>query len=466
MKSQIKNNIIAKKLKAALAAGLAVCCLLGVTACGKSAPAESSAPATAAEEAQSELNSSKKATSSKPKKTSSAKKASSKPKKTTSNNNDNNSFTLTEQEKVLYGKDPALYQAPLVNKGNSTRIANLMKKAQSGGKYTVAVLGGSISQGAGSTGGNSYGALVCSWWSENFPKAQFTFVNAGLGSTTPQMACYRIQSDLLRFNPDFVVVDFTVNTYGDHLLNVTYSTLLYRLLSQKNAPAVIGIHFTCCDKSQYAAGLSKKGLAAPDSQITAALSTYQIPTVSYHDYIWKKIDQKVFSWRDVGSDYIHPNNTGHSIAAVLITKHLEYVKNNLSKLAGKTPAVPALSEQHYLKASCLTNTSNAVQVGGGFKKLDGSSTATRGWQCAAGANGTLEITLPGSAKQAYLFANFASGSQGTVTVTGNNGSKQVFSASSATIPTLLALTKDQTHFKVTAAITAGRFTVFGIALDQ
>lgn len=446
---------------------LAGCCLLGVTACGSPKPADSSAPATSTEETQSELNSSKKAASSKPKKTSSAKKASPKPKKTTSKNNaDNNSFTLTKQEKVLYGVDPELYPAPLVNKGNSARIANLMKKAQSGGKYTVAVLGGSISQGAGSTGNNSYGALVCNWWRENFPKAQFTFVNAGLGATTPQMACYRMQSDLLRFNPDFVVVDFTVNTYGDYLLNVTYSTLLYRLLNQKNAPAVMGVHFTYCDKSQYAAGFSKKGLSAPDRQITAALSTYQIPTVSYHDYIWKKIDQKVFSWRDVGSDYIHPNNTGHSIAAVLITKHLEYVKNNLSKLAGKTPAVPALSEQHYLKASCLTNTSNAVRVGGSFKKLDGSSTATRGWQCAAGANGTLEITLPGSAKQAYLFASFASGSQGTVTVTGNNGSKQVFSASSATIPTLLALTKDQTHFKVTAAITAGRFTVYGIALDQ
>lgn len=390
-----------------------------------------------------------------------------KAKKTTSKNNaDNNSFTLTEQEKVLYGVDPELYPAPLVNKGNSARIANLMKKAQSGGKYTVAVLGGSISQGAGSTGNNSYGALVCNWWRENFPKAQFTFVNAGLGSTTPQMACYRMQSDLLRFNPDFVIVDFTVNTYGDYLLNVTYSTLLYRLLNQKNAPAVMGVHFTYCDKSQYAAGFSKKGLSAPDRQITAALSTYQIPTVSYHDYIWKKIDQKVFSWRDVGSDYIHPNNTGHSIAAVLITKHLECVKNNLSKLAGKTPAVPALSEQHYLKAGCLTNTSNAVRVGGSFKKLDGSSTATRGWQCAAGANGTLEITLPGSAKQAYLFANFASGSQGTVTVVANDGEKHEFSASSATIPTLLSLPKGKTGFKVTAAITAGSFTVYGIALDQ
>ena len=128
--------------------------------------------------------------------------------------------------------------------------------------------------------------------------------------------------------------------------------------------------------------------------------------------------------------------------------------------------MPALSEQHYLKASSLTNTSNAVRVGGGFKKLDGSSTATRGWQCAAGANGTLEITLPGSAKQAYLFANFASGSQGTVTVVANNGEKHEISVSSATIPTLLALTKGQTHFKVTAAITAGSFTVYNIALDQ
>lgn len=247
---------------------LAGCCLLGVTACGSPNPASSSAPATSTEETQSELNSSKKAASSKPKKTSSAKKASSKPKKTTSKNNaDNNSFTLTKQEKVLYGVDPELYPAPLVNKGNSARIANLMKKAQSGGKYTVAVLGGSISQGAGSTGNNSYGALVCNWWRENFPKAQFTFVNAGLGATTPQMACYRMQSDLLRFNPDFVVVDFTVNTYGDYLLNVTYSTLLYRLLNQKMHRPLWGYILLIAIKASTPRALAKRAYQHPTAKL-------------------------------------------------------------------------------------------------------------------------------------------------------------------------------------------------------
>lgn len=461
-----------KKLKQFAAVLTAFCCLLGTCACQKGNQAASSTAVASSEEAQSALISSKeKAASSKSaksKKTSSAKKTSSKAKKSTSanSNQQNNSFSLTKQEQVLFGMDSELYPEPLVNKGNSARIANLMKKAQNGGKYTIAVLGGSISQGAGSTNGKSYGALVCKWWQENFPKAQFTFVNAGLGATTPQMACYRVQSDLLRFNPDFVVVDFTVNTWGDYFLDVSYSTLLYRLLTQKNAPAVMAIHFTCCDRSKYGAANYVKGITEPDPAITAVLSTYQIPTVSYHQYIWKKIDEKVFNWREVGSDYIHPNNTGHSIASILITKHLEYVKNNVSKLAGKAPAVPALAVQNYLKADCLTNTSAGVKISGGIQKLDGKSPGTRGWRCEAGSTGTLEFTVPTGTQRAYVFGTFASGSKGTVTVTPQNGQKKELPISSATIPTLMALDKGQTSYKLEANLTAGSFTIYNISLDK
>ena len=139
------------------------------------------------------------------------------------------------KEKIYYGMDPDLYKLSLKYKGNSSRIAALMKKAQKGGNYKIAVLGGSISMGAGASSVySSYGNLICEWWCANFPDATFEFVNAGIGSTNPEMACYRMGEDLLKFKPDFVVVDFTVNTYLDYDLTNTYSSILYKILSQKN----------------------------------------------------------------------------------------------------------------------------------------------------------------------------------------------------------------------------------------
>lgn len=77
---------------------------------------------------------------------------------------------LTELQKIYYGLDPDLYKLGLKNKGDSSRIAALMKKAQKGGNYKIAVLGGSISEGAGASSVySSYGNLVREWWAGAFP---------------------------------------------------------------------------------------------------------------------------------------------------------------------------------------------------------------------------------------------------------------------------------------------------------
>lgn len=388
-------------------------------------------------------------------------------KKTTSKQtNSEEEIVLSERDKVLFGLDTSAYPACLEYAGNSARIANLMKKAEKGGHYVIGVLGGSITQGAGASSlSSSYGNLVRNWWQENFPKATFDFISAGIGSTNPEMACYRLDADLLAYKPDFVVIDFAVNTYLDHNVGVTYQTLLYRILSQSNAPAVMAIQFTSCDRTGYNAGIYKKGGTYPNAAISNALKIYQVPSVSYHNYIWKVIEKRTIAWYDIGSDYIHPNDDGHRIAASLINSHLAYVKANLASLAKAAPAVTAPASDAYLKLGYITgNTagvtaSNCTVLGGGERSYHGWKLNQKG--------SSITATIPAGLQSVVIFMN-ASGCTGTLKIKGNGTSEEkTVSASSAATPTLVSVFGDfGTKITITSDMTEGSVTVFGIGYSK
>lgn len=381
---------------------------------------------------------------------------------------------LTAKEKIIYGVDPTMYKTALANAGNSARIAKLMKKAQKGGSYTIGVLGGSITQGAVATSvDNRYGNRVLEWWKANFPKANFTLVNAGIGSTNPEMACYRLETDLLSYDPDFVVVDFAVNTWdANHAydLSTTYSTLLYRILSQKNQPAVMAITFTSVTSESYTAWTFKKAENYPDQDIEEALEKYKIPTMSYHDYVWAKMSErdennrKIINWNDIAGDYIHPNDNGHRIAANLISAHLEEVKSKLSSISTTVPSVPKLADQSYLSVDYITNKTKGVSLTGSFLALENNSPITRGWSYGGTDASTLKVPLSTNS-EVLIFMQFNSGSAGSIKVTGANGATDTISSSAADTPTLVAVPAMGNSMTLKPELTAGGFTIYGICVN-
>ena len=78
---------------------------------------------------------------------------------------------------------------------------------------TVAFVGGSLTWGAGASDPQrtSYRALVGRMLSDAYPKTQFTFVDAAIGSTGSELGLYRLQRDVLRYKPDLVFLDFARN---------------------------------------------------------------------------------------------------------------------------------------------------------------------------------------------------------------------------------------------------------------
>ncbi len=422
---------------------------------------ESSSKKTSSKKTSSKKTSSKKTSS----KSTSSKKTSSNKVSGSDDEDDDSELNLTEKEKIYYGVDETMYDLSVVNKGNSARIASLMKKAEKGGNYTIAVLGGSISQGAGATSKSCcYGSLVNDWWSENFPEANFTFVNAGIGSTNPEMACYRIENDLLKYNPDFVVVDFTVNTYLDNDLYTTYSTLLYKILSQKNSPAVMSIHFTSCDRNYYNAGVYKKGNDYPCDDIENAIKKYDIPTVSYHKYIWNKIDGRILKWYEIGSDYIHPNDNGHLIASNLIGVYLKSIKDGLSSASTTITAPSAPDSTGYLSLGYVTADTSGVISCSGMIETKGTGLTFSRWTNVVGEDSELKVNVS-TGKSVKLFVSF-SGNEGEIVVSGNGKTKTIPSSSAAT-PTLVSVGSDfGSTITVTSDANCGSYTIFGVGYTK
>lgn len=99
---------------------------------------------------------------------------------------------------------------------NLKRLKDCMKRAEAGEELTIGFLGGSITQGSlATTMENTYAYRVFTWWKQTFPKANVHYVNGGIGGTTSHYGVSRAVTDVLMYQPDFVVVDFSVNDEAD-----------------------------------------------------------------------------------------------------------------------------------------------------------------------------------------------------------------------------------------------------------
>lgn len=107
-----------------------------------------------------------------------------------------------------------MYQRAIAfQQGDLSRLAAVMRRAQAGEDITVGVIGGSITEGysASNRNKNSYACHMRDWWQERFPNITVEYVNAGIGGTSSYLGVHRVQEELLDYEPDFVIVEFSVN---------------------------------------------------------------------------------------------------------------------------------------------------------------------------------------------------------------------------------------------------------------
>jgi lysophospholipase L1-like esterase len=218
----------------------------------------------------------------------------------------------------------------LVSTGDLNRVWQVMARAQRGEKVTVAVIGGSITQGAkASKPENRYGNLVADWWRKTFPKAEIKFVNAGIGATGSNFGALRAKRDLLSHQPDFVVVEYGVNDGNAQPFAETLEGLVRQILKQPNQPAIVQLLMMHQGGGNAQEWHSKVG------------AHYGLPIVSYRDAVWPEIKAGGLAWTNVMADEVHPNDSGHAYAAELVTHLLEVAHESMSSNAASIPPIPA-----------------------------------------------------------------------------------------------------------------------------
>jgi len=219
-----------------------------------------------------------------------------------------------------------------------------MRRAQQGGELTLGFFGGSITQGcAASVHENCYAYQVFRWWETAFPAARFHYVNGGIGGTSSHFGAARAVDDLLMYQPDFVIVDFSVNDVKNELRQETYEGVLRQILSWPSAPAVVLLN-----NIYYDTGYTDQDC---HNQLGA---WYSLPHVSVRDTIYQRMLAGEFAREQLTADGLHPNDFGHGLIADEITGFLEQVRKKIDKPEAESALPSPMTANSYEYARRLT----------------------------------------------------------------------------------------------------------------
>lgn len=208
------------------------------------------------------------------------------------------------------------YENAMSNHGNWDRICRVMRRASEGESLVIGFLGGSITMGSlSSTPQTCYAYHVYEWWCRTFPNAKFSYINAGIGATDSQFGCARAESDLLRYEPDFVVVDFSVNDESTEHFLETYEGVIRKLYYAEKKPAVMLLH-----NVYYHDGSNAQ------LQHAKIARHYDIPAVSMQSSIYPELLAGRIENRAITPDDLHPNDDGHELVASVIIHVLEQIR--------------------------------------------------------------------------------------------------------------------------------------------
>lgn len=211
------------------------------------------------------------------------------------------------------------------NLGNRFRLAKLMEKAKSGKELTLAFFGGSITAGASAgtlplpesnikttfnTSDNTYLHWVCRWFKEMFA-CPVKMINAGIGATDTPYAVHRMNEDVLSYNPDLVILEWSVNDGAQFLYKQgTYEAMLRNFIKSDAAIIMLSL----CTRT----GDSSQALQEPIAKF------YDIPMISYRDAFINNPKFEYFT-----NDSVHPNAVGHPLVGLLLCSYFQNIYINL-----------------------------------------------------------------------------------------------------------------------------------------
>ncbi len=225
----------------------------------------------------------------------------------------------------------------IFNVGDQSALANVIRKAKNGEDIVIATFGGSITaegnahdrpvaeSGITTTlNKDSYSDYMLHWFEETFPDINITLVNAGIGATDTPLAIHRMYDDVINAadqKPDLVVYEWALNDGSLLYKQGTFENGVRKFLEEDIAVMIFSF-------ASHSNG-GGQALQEPISKF------YDLPHFSY-----KNAFQELNEWRYLSNDGVHPNNVGHALAGLLITRYLNKVHYNIDSIDNVVPEIP------------------------------------------------------------------------------------------------------------------------------
>lgn len=208
-----------------------------------------------------------------------------------------------------------LHKNSILHFGNYSKLEQVLSRAESGEKIVIGAIGGSITMGAlAAKPEKRYVNLVSKWFVDTFPKAEILLFNAGIGATDSQFGAFRIGQHLLQYQPDLVIVEFSINDSENDLAGETFEGLIRQLIYKENGPAVLIL-----------AMMNAWGKNVEEKHLPVAIH-YDLPMLSFRQVFEPLIIEDQIDPKMILADSVHPNDKGHLAAADMITLYLERIR--------------------------------------------------------------------------------------------------------------------------------------------
>lgn len=307
-----------------------------------------------------------------------------------------------------YISDEEMARADLWTKvTDNSAIAAVMRKAAAGEKVTIACIGGSITQGTISNGADDagvgfktcYADIFHEWWTDTFPDTEIEFINAGIGATNSYLGVHRVQADVLDYEPDLVLVEFSVNDDGSNFTKVSYDNLVRRIYQAESSPAVLLLFMG-----------QTNGSTAQDTDLLIGYN-YMTPMVSYVNVINDLMIEGVYTAEQLSGDVTHPSALGHAIVGEILWKYM----NNVNAYRDTYDEPEAFDEKpvtrdKYTNAKILDSKSITPDDLGDFAESSKFSVFPNDWTCEEGeGNLTFTVTCKNLGIMYYCTTNGQSG---------------------------------------------------------
>lgn len=273
-----------------------------------------------------------------------------------------------------------------INKRTDTsRLERVLLNAALGKETTIGFIGGSITEGYNASNKNNcYVENVYKWWKNTFPATKINCINAGVGGTSSYLGVHRVKTEVLDYNPDLVVIEFSVNDAFSYESMNSYENLIRRVLQAPNEPAVMLLFMT-----------DVSGVNQQDTD--CALGTYyRLPMISYENAVRPELEANSFQWADISSDYVHPNDRGHAIISELVTQYLEDIYHKVQIVgAAQTKYVmpPAVTKLSYMNAMVVDSSLITPIASNDFAKTSFNYHFKNDWD-AMSENAMISFEIP------------------------------------------------------------------------